>query len=42
MRLAARSNPPWVISYEQDIPISVCTGITRPLAQIWPQLRQYI
>lgn len=41
-RLAARSNPPWVISYEQDIPISVCTGITRPLAQIWPQLREYI
>jgi hypothetical protein len=41
-RLATHSNPPWVISYEQNIPISVCTGITKPLAQIWPQLRMYI
>jgi 4-amino-4-deoxy-L-arabinose transferase-like glycosyltransferase len=41
-RLVTRFNPPWVISYEQDIPISVCTGITKPLAQIWPKLRFYI
>ena len=41
-RLAAYSNPPWVISYEQNIPISVCTGITQPLAQLWPKLRRYI
>ncbi len=41
-RLAARSNPPWVISYEQNIPISVCTGIRMPLSQLWPKLRDYI
>jgi 4-amino-4-deoxy-L-arabinose transferase-like glycosyltransferase len=41
-RLAARSNPPWVISYEQNIPIMVCTGIREPLAEIWPKLRLYI
>jgi hypothetical protein len=41
-RLVTRSNPPWVISYEQDIPISVCTGITEPLSVLWPRLRHYI
>jgi hypothetical protein len=41
-RLVTRSNPPWVISYEQDIPISLCTGITEPLAALWPRLRRYI
>jgi 4-amino-4-deoxy-L-arabinose transferase-like glycosyltransferase len=40
--LAIRSNPAWVISYEQNIPISVCTGITQPLSQLWPKLRRYI
>ena len=41
-RIAAHFNPPWVISYEQNIPISVCTGITEPIAQLWPKLRFYI
>jgi 4-amino-4-deoxy-L-arabinose transferase-like glycosyltransferase len=41
-RLAARSNPPWVISYEQDVPIMVCTGIRTPLSALWPKLRNYI
>jgi hypothetical protein len=41
-RLAARFNPPWVISYEQNIPIMVCTGIRKPLAELWPELRVYI
>ncbi len=41
-RLAARFNPPWVISYEQDIPIMVCTGIQKPLTTIWPTLKNYI
>lgn len=41
-RLATRFNEPWVISFEQDIPISVCTGITQPLSSLWPQLRHYI
>lgn len=41
-RTATRFNPPWVISFEQNIPISVCSGITQPLAQLWPKLRIYI
>jgi 4-amino-4-deoxy-L-arabinose transferase-like glycosyltransferase len=41
-RLATRFDPPWVISYEQNIPISVCTGITQPLSSLWPHLRRYI
>jgi hypothetical protein len=41
-RLAARSNPPWVISYEQNIPIMVCTGIKTPISTLWPKLRNYI
>jgi hypothetical protein len=41
-RLAARFDAPWIISYERDIPISVCTGITRPLSTVWPSLRVYI
>lgn len=41
-RLAARSDPPWVISYEHDIPIMVCTGINVPLEKLWPKLRDYI
>lgn len=41
-RLVTRFNPPWVISYEQNIPISVCSGIRTPLATLWPKLRMYI
>jgi 4-amino-4-deoxy-L-arabinose transferase-like glycosyltransferase len=41
-RLVARSDPPWVISYEQNIPIMLCTGIRTPLTQLWPHLKNYI
>jgi hypothetical protein len=41
-RLVTRSNPPWVISYEQNIPISLCEGIAQPLTTLWPKLRHYI
>ncbi|MGB8908529.1 MAG: glycosyltransferase family 39 protein [Candidatus Cybelea sp.] len=41
-RVAARFNPPWVISYEQNIPIMVCTGIRTPISELWPKLRFYI
>jgi 4-amino-4-deoxy-L-arabinose transferase-like glycosyltransferase len=41
-KLVTTSNPPWVISYEQDIPISLCTGIREPLSVLWPRLRRYI
>ena len=41
-RVVTHFNPPWVISYERDIPISVCSGITEPLSRLWPKLRSYI
>jgi Dolichyl-phosphate-mannose-protein mannosyltransferase len=41
-RLVARFNQPWVISYEQNVPIMVCTGIRKPLATLWPRLKNYI
>ncbi len=41
-RLAARSNPPWVLSYERDIPIMLCTGPSKSLSEIWPSLKHYI
>ena len=41
-RTVAHFNSSWVISYERDIPISVCAGITQPLAKLWPRLRNYI
>ncbi|HEY2474202.1 MAG TPA: glycosyltransferase family 39 protein [Candidatus Cybelea sp.] len=41
-RLVTRFNPPWVISFEQNVPISLCEGITQPLSSIWPKLRKYI
>ena len=41
-RLAGRFDAPWVISYEHDIPIMVCTGLKIPLTTLWPKLRNYI
>jgi hypothetical protein len=41
-RLVTRFDAPWVISYEQNIPIMVCTGIRTPLSTLWPNLRDYI
>ena len=41
-RLVTRFDSPWIISYEQNIPISLCTGITRPLKELWPKLREYV
>jgi 4-amino-4-deoxy-L-arabinose transferase-like glycosyltransferase len=41
-RLLTRLDAPWVISYERDIPIMLCTGIRVPLTALWPKLRNYI
>jgi Dolichyl-phosphate-mannose-protein mannosyltransferase len=41
-RVVTHLNAPWVISYEQNIPISLCTGIREPLSELWPKLRVYI
>ncbi len=32
---------PNAIGWERDIPIMLCTGIRRPLAEIWPMVRNY-
>ncbi|HKU66281.1 MAG TPA: glycosyltransferase family 39 protein [Candidatus Baltobacteraceae bacterium] len=40
-RRAATFSSPYVMPYEQDMPIMVCRGIKKPLAQIWPLVRNY-
>jgi hypothetical protein len=32
---------PWVMPYEDGIPIMVCRGIQRPLAELWPSVKAY-
>lgn len=39
--LAARTNDRWAISHEANIPIWVCRGIKKPLAEIWPTIKLY-
>jgi hypothetical protein len=41
-RLAATFDAPWVMSYEQEIPIMVCRGIRVPIANLWPKLKHYV
>jgi hypothetical protein len=41
-RVAARSNPAWVVPYEKNIPIMLCSGIRAPLATVWPSIKHYI
>ncbi|HTA38334.1 MAG TPA: glycosyltransferase family 39 protein, partial [Candidatus Acidoferrales bacterium] len=41
-RLATTFSSTWGQSYEQDLPIMVCTGITKPLSEIWPSVKFYI
>ncbi len=31
----------WAIGYEKDIPIWVCRGIRKPLANVWPAVKNY-
>lgn len=40
-RVAARFSNPWGRPFENGFPISVCEGITTPLASFWPKLRNY-
>lgn len=40
-RLAATFTDPYVLPYEDDLPIMVCTGIKRPLSSIWPSVKNY-
>jgi len=32
---------PYAMPYENNVPIYVCRGIRRPLASLWPNLRNY-
>jgi hypothetical protein len=40
-RVAARFDNPWGRPFENGFPISICEGITTPLAAVWPKLRTY-
>jgi dolichyl-phosphate-mannose-protein mannosyltransferase len=40
-RIVARFSNPWGRPFENGFPISVCEGITMPLATVWPKLRRY-
>jgi hypothetical protein len=41
VKLAATFRNPYAMPYENDVPIYVCRGIHRPLAVLWPSLRNY-
>lgn len=38
---AATFTAPYVMPYENNMPIMVCRGIKRPLAAIWPMVKDY-
>jgi len=38
---AATFTSPWVQPFEDDIPIMVCRGIQKPLAELWPSIKSY-
>jgi hypothetical protein len=40
-RVVAHFDNPWGRPFENGFPISVCEGITAPLATVWPKLRRY-
>ncbi|MBV9057271.1 MAG: glycosyltransferase family 39 protein [Candidatus Eremiobacteraeota bacterium] len=40
-RVATHFSNPWGRPFENGFPISVCEGITTPLASFWPKLRNY-
>jgi hypothetical protein len=40
-RVVARFANPWGRPFENGFPISICEGITTPLAAVWPKLRNY-
>ena len=40
--LAATYSAPFVMPYEDHIAIMVCRGIKKPLAKLWPAVKEYI
>lgn len=41
-RQAATFSSPYVMPYEDHLPIMLCQGIKRPLAGVWPTVKHYI
>ncbi|MBV8639221.1 MAG: glycosyltransferase family 39 protein [Candidatus Eremiobacteraeota bacterium] len=41
-RRAAVFSSPFAIGYETNMPIMICRGIKVPLAELWPQKKEYI
>lgn len=39
---AATFTAPYIMPYEDHLPIMLCRGIKRPLAQVWPSVKDYI
>jgi hypothetical protein len=40
-RLATTFSSPWGESYEQGLPVMVCSGIGEPIEQLWPSVKNY-
>jgi len=38
---AATFTSPWIMPYEDNLPIMVCRGIKKPLAELWPRIKSY-
>ena len=38
---AATFTSPWIMPFEDNLPIMVCRGIKKPLAKLWPRLKSY-
>jgi len=42
VRLVARTgHDPWVMPYEDDLPVWACTDLRGPLGAVWPRLRHF-
>lgn len=39
--LVTRVHTPWAISYENDLPVWICRGIKKPIAQVWPSIKTF-
>ncbi|MFB3776201.1 MAG: ArnT family glycosyltransferase [Bryobacteraceae bacterium] len=38
---AASFTSPWIQAYEDHLPIIICRGIKKPLAEVWPRVKAY-
>ena len=38
----AEFSAPWVMPYEDHLPIPVCRGLRRPIGELWPSLKLYL